>query len=290
MHSKERYEIYEILLPKIAAYLDGNAEVIQAAVKEYFLIRHIKAGLDENLFQISFSPKKSGIQTGFTCDINDGCQTTRYFIKTHQHGPTEENPKSLKSADTKELFIYQLLYYLGIGPEVHFIFPTHGSKITIYIVTKDCHLTLLSQLTKETANRKALIQLDLICRILCLCDCTTNSSNCGQVDDKPMIVDFRIEKESSGYFKSGILEKFNEGNGEFNYVGLMASSIKIPKEEKLCILRESLQTWNLLDTIDRTMTDVHPLMQKIATKIKADDDLQRYIQDVKQSIKILSQV
>ena len=87
-------QLYETLLPKIAFYLDGNIEVIQATVKEYFLIRHCKAGLDENLFQVSFSPKKSGIQSGFTCDISDGSQTTRYFIKTHQYGPTEDNPKS----------------------------------------------------------------------------------------------------------------------------------------------------------------------------------------------------
>ena len=80
-------QLYKTLLPKIASYLDGNAEVIQDAVEKYFFARHCKAGLDENLFQVSFSPKKSGIQTGFICDITYGSQTTRYFIKTHQHGP-----------------------------------------------------------------------------------------------------------------------------------------------------------------------------------------------------------
>jgi hypothetical protein len=55
-----------------------------------------------------------------------------------------------------------------------------------------------------------------------------NSSNCGQVDGKPMIVDFRIEKQSGGYFKSDILTK---GNGEFNYSGLMAEAVRIPQEQ-----------------------------------------------------------
>jgi hypothetical protein len=283
-------QLYEILLPKIACYLDGNTEVIQAAVKEYFLIRHCKAGLDENLFQVSFSPKKSGIQTGFTCDISDGSQTTRFFIKTHQHGPTEDNPKSLKPPDTKELFIYQFLNHLGIGPDVHFIVPSHGSKMTIYIATKDCHLTLLSQLTKDTMNTKALVQLDLISRILCLRDCATNSSNCGQVNDKPMIVDFRIEKQSGGYFKSDILNKFYQGNGEFNYSGLMAEAVGIPQEQKSLFLRESLQMWNLVENIDRTVLKMHQLIQKIVDKVKADDDLQRYVLDVKETIKILCQV
>jgi hypothetical protein len=56
-------QLYETLLLKIAEYLDGNTDVIQAAVREYFLFQHGKAGLDESLFDITFSPKKSAIQT-----------------------------------------------------------------------------------------------------------------------------------------------------------------------------------------------------------------------------------
>ena len=203
-------QLYKTLLPKIAEYLDGNAEVIQAAVREHFLAQHCKSGLDESLFDISFAPKKSGIQTGFICDVSNGTQTARYYIKTHQHGPTEDNAKSMQHPDTKELFVYKLLHYIGIGPHVHFIIPSHGAKRTIYIATKDCHLVLLSSLTKDTANNTALLQLDLISRILCLRDCTTNSSNCGQVGEKAMIVDFRIEKQSWGYAKPDILTKFCE--------------------------------------------------------------------------------
>jgi hypothetical protein len=256
-------QLYETLLPKIACYLDGNTEVIQDAVREYFLIRHCKAGLDENLFQVSFSPKKSGIQTGFTCDISDGSRKIRFYIKTHQYGPTESNPLSVKPPDTKELFIYQLLQHIGIGPEVHFIVPSHGSKITIYIATKDCHLTLLSKLANGTANTEALVQLDL---------------------------DFRIEKQSGGYFKSDIVDRFYQGNGEFNYTGLMAEAVGIPQAQKLHILKESLRSWNLLETIDRTVSEIRQFIQKISTKIQLDDDLQRYFQDVKATINILSQV
>jgi hypothetical protein len=96
-----------------------------------FFARHCKAGLDERLFQVSFSPKKSGIQIGFICDVSDGCQTIRYFIKTHQHGPTQDNLKSLKPPDTKELFIYKLIFHLGIGPEVHFV-PSHGKDDNLH--------------------------------------------------------------------------------------------------------------------------------------------------------------
>ncbi|EGF79756.1 hypothetical protein BATDEDRAFT_25522 [Batrachochytrium dendrobatidis JAM81] len=91
-------------MEQVSEHLGGNAEVIQTAVKEYFLIQHCKAGLDESLFDITFSPKKSGIQTGFTCNVNNGTQSVRYYIKTHQYGPTKDNIKSIKPPDTKELF------------------------------------------------------------------------------------------------------------------------------------------------------------------------------------------
>ena len=288
--SQERFDLYETLLPKIACYLDRNAEIIQDAVEKYFFARHCKAGLDENLYQVSFLPKKSGIQIGFICDISDGSHTTRYFIKTHQYGPTEDNLKSSQPPDTKELFIYKFLYRLGIGPDVHLIVPSHGSKMTIYIATKDCHLTLLSQLTKDTVNTKALVQLDLISRILCLRDCATNSSNCGQLNGKPMIVDFRIEKQSGGYFKSDILDKFYQGNGEFNYSGLMAEAVGISQDQKLLFLRNSLQEWNLVEMIDEIALEMHDMIQKIVTKVQVYDDLPHYVHDVKETIKILLQV
>jgi hypothetical protein len=162
--------------------------------------------------------------------------------------------------------------------------------MTIYIATKDCHLTLLSQLTKETMNKKALVQLDLISRILCLRDCATNSSNCGQVNDKPMIVDFRIEKQSGGYFKPDILSKFYQGNGEFNYSGLMAEAVVIPQDQKSLFLSSSLQEWSLVENIDKIALEMHPMIQKIVAKMKVDDDLERYVRDVKETIKILLQV
>ena len=102
-----------------------------------------------------------------------------------------------------------------------------------------------------------------------------------------MIVDFCIENQPGGYAKSDILNKFYQGNGEFNYSGLMALAIGIPQQEKLCILKESLQMWNLLENMDRTGLEMHRLIEKIC---KVDDDLQRYVQDVKETIRVLSQV
>jgi hypothetical protein len=278
---------YKDLLPKIAEYLDENAEEIQTAVKEYFLCQHFKAGLDHDLFDITFSAKKSGIQTGFTCIVRNGTQSVCYYIKTHQYGPTEGNLKSIQSPDTKELFVYKLLHLIGIGPEPHFIVPSHGTNKTIYIATKDCHLVLLSKLTKDTVNNDSLVQLDLISRILCLRDCTTNSSNCGQVNGKPMIVDFRIEKQSLGYIKEDILDKFYEGNSEFHYTGFMNIAMNTPNTAKRDIMKKSLDEWKLLENIDRAAFDIERLVQRWIDKLEFKNDLQRYVQDLKVTVELL---
>ncbi|KAK5665932.1 hypothetical protein QVD99_007556 [Batrachochytrium dendrobatidis] len=280
-------QLYETLLPKIAEHLDGNTEVIQAAVKEYFLIQHCKAGLDADLFDITFSPKKSGIQTGFTCNVNNGTQSVCYYIKTHQYGSTEDNIKSIKPPDTKELFVYKILHHIGIGPQAHFIIPSRGTKKTIYIATKDCHLVLLSSLIKNTANNNALLQLDLISRILCLRDCADNTSNCGQVGETPMIVDFRIEKQSQGYAKLDILDKFYEGNSEFHYSGLMEIAIKTTNTVKMDIMNKSLQEWKLLENIERAESEINGLVKRYDGKMKFENDLQRYVQDLKTTVAVL---
>jgi hypothetical protein len=285
--SKERYELYEILVPKIEAYLDENAEVIQAAVREHFLSQQIKSGLDESLYDISFAPKKRGIQTGFIFDVSNGTQTARYYIKTLQYGPTEDNPKSLKQPDTKELFVYKLLHYIGIGPQVRFIIPSHGTKRTIYIAIKDCDLVFLSNLTKDTANNTALLQLDLISRILCLRDCTTNSSNCGQVGEKAMIVDFCIETQSRGYTKPDILDKLCEGNSEFHYSGLMEAAVKTPNDVKMDIVKKSLQEWELLENIERAELEIAGLVKRWDGKLQFEDNLANYVKDLKATVDVL---
>jgi len=290
LSSQELHEQYSTIFLKICSYLDNNLQVIQAATRAYFILQHCKAGLSEDRFKLTVYPKKSGIQVGFTCDVFDGIQTARFFIKTHQYGPTNDNPRSVKPPDSKEIFVYKLLFNLGIGPEVHFIVPIHGSNMTIYIATRECELTLLSQLVDDSLNTKSLVQLDLISRVLCLCDCTTNSSNCGIVYGKPMVVDFRIETRCEGYVQSDIVHNFFAGNGEYKYTGVMASAMGIPQEYKLSILKESLLEWDLLDTIGRTFLEVQRSIGKLVEVIRVDDELKRYVADVKASIKLLSQL
>ncbi len=289
--SKERRELHATLLPIIAQYLDANTELIQSAVREYFLVQHCKAGLDETLFDASFSPKMDGIHAGFICDISNGPPNKiRYYAKTHQFGPTESHVESRKPPDIKEIFVYKLLQNIGIGPEAHFIIPSNVLKKSLYIATKECHLVPLSKLSNESMNIKALVQLDLISRILCLQDCTTNSSNCGLVGDRPMIVDFGIETRSHGYFKSEILNGFFQGKGDFEYSGIMETVVGIPEREKRDILKASLREWILLENIEKTLLEVNAFVRKFANSIALTDDLERYAQDVTATVEILAQL
>ncbi|EPZ33030.1 Putative 5-3 exonuclease domain-containing protein [Rozella allomycis CSF55] len=145
--------------------------------------------------------------------------------------------------------------------------------ITLYIASKEVSIQLLSQLTEKTFHSKPLIQLDLISRILCLRDCTTNGSNCGLVNNKPMIIDFSIEKQSNGYFKPDILNGFYEGNGEFNYLGLMKTATSLAPGEKLNILKQSLQEWNLIQKIEETKLEIDRLVRDYQDKMTFQNDL-----------------
>jgi hypothetical protein len=103
-----------------------------------------------DILDISYSHKKSGIQSGLVCLLNYEGERLKYFVKTRQHGPTDESFNSASPPDLKELFIYKLLYRIGVGTEPHFIIALHGTKIRFTLLRKI--VQLLSHLTNETAS------------------------------------------------------------------------------------------------------------------------------------------
>ena len=94
------------------------------------------------------------------------------------------------------------------------------------------------------------------------CDCIQLWSIQRQYD---AFWNFCIETQSCGYVQSNIVDKFCiGGNGEFlfSYTGLMALAVGISQEEKLCLLRESLQTWELLGGMDSAVSGMHQFVTK----------------------------
>lgn len=267
----------------LASQLDGEREIIENSTRAHFLSRHVQKGESAETFECHFLNKTSGDQTGVIAMI---C-SKKYFVKTHQHGPTFSNPRSVCRPDSKEIFIYKLLALSGLGPAAHFILPIHGQRRTIYIATEDASFTQLIDLTEETADFKALLLLDLIARILCLSDCTTNETNCGQSAGEPVIVDFRI-LEREDYSKSDVLQRFVNGNKEYNYTNLMMRATSVNKELKISIATEALALWSLLDNIKYAETETRAVM----TRIKGDDgdpELIRYVEGVSRTVKCLLQ-
>ncbi|KAJ2985286.1 hypothetical protein HDV02_000622, partial [Globomyces sp. JEL0801] len=82
--------------------------------------------------------------------------------------------------------------------------------------------------TNSLQEKMELLKLDLISRILCISDSTTNSGNFGycNAEKKAYIIDFGIN-ERAEYFKENLMEGFLDGNGEFNYTGVMSEAINI---------------------------------------------------------------
>ncbi len=107
-------------------------------VEKYFLVLHGMRSLPANQFEINFLPKKTGVQIGFIVHVKNGTQTTVYYLKTHQNGPTLGNPQSHAPPDVKEAFIYKLLHRIGMGPETHLIFP-EATQVTMTIPSRLCY-------------------------------------------------------------------------------------------------------------------------------------------------------
>ena len=288
--SAVRVEIFGPVRTTISEYLDGDKEYIEAAAREYFLLQHAEAKTPMKDITISFTNKNNGVQSGVICTVKVGPETTRYYVKTHQDGPTKDSHKSVGPPDVKELFIYQLLHAIGMGPEVHVIMPIKESRVTVYIATKEVPITLLNDLNKPgraTVDTTALLQLDLISRLLCLNDCTTNSTNCGQVGDKPMILDFRIRTRDH-YDQHEFLENFYSGNGVYNYVGFMKSATEQDPDKKLSVLQESLREWNIVEALNKVQGQVNQLVHDYQDRITFWNDLGLYVQGIKETIDILA--
>ena len=87
-----------------ATQLDAERDIIENSVRSYFFALHQTNGGRLEDFCSEFFNKTSGDQTGVLAVIN----ARKYFVKTHQHGPTNSNPRSVAPPDSKEIFVYKI--------------------------------------------------------------------------------------------------------------------------------------------------------------------------------------
>jgi len=274
--------------------LEDDPEEMKSTIREYLRAQNYAAGLPAADFcDPEFYPQKNGTQFGWICRVfkGQGQVATRLFIRTHRNGPLPNSPGVLRGPDTVELFVYKLLELVGIGPAVWFIVPRNISTKgrTLYIATRDAHITLLGDLTASNYNPKALLQIDLICHLLCLTDCCTHSGNCGQVmpEGNPMIIDFRVQ---SRHNKPVDFKAFTDTSATSSYGGIMGRAMDTPLETKTELVRKSLEDWNLPPKIDEAFCHILQFVKDAEFRCDSEfhnNILEQYVADVKWTLEKL---
>ena len=92
--------------------------------------------------RVEISEKTGGVQLGLKIRVQLADQVRVYHVKTHAEGRLQENSTAAKMVDAKELFVYKLLEFLGIGPMAYFF---QRSPEDFYIATLDASMDPKSQ-------------------------------------------------------------------------------------------------------------------------------------------------
>ncbi|MFN7098044.1 MAG: hypothetical protein ACK4PR_10895 [Gammaproteobacteria bacterium] len=279
---KEYMNITQLLFQ----YMNAHVEPLEDAALQYFDVLFEKQ--NKTIIKKTFTPKTSGDQLGRKliiayCDSEKKEHNISYFIKTHQHGSRSDHSGSFSLSaspvDLKELFVYKVFEYLGIGPKTHFFFNPL-SRGGFFIATQDLGFTKRTDKTKffltfskinETLNLtkieeekiKGLARIDLITRIFLLTDVTSNSANFGcvssnQSKEKWKIIDFRLETQKQ-YIDDKIYEGFVAGNGRYGYMGVLRLAIiRHDGHERLNMGKNIINEFNQRDI------DIKPKAHKLA--------------------------
>lgn len=254
---KDEYLIFTI---ELFQYANAEPEHLKNAASQYFT--QLFSEQNKKILQIVFAPKPDGDQMGQKMIIqyqpsnSENQHRIAYYIKTHQHGSNSRRSSS-KPVDAKELFIYKVFEYIGMGPKAYFFFNPL-SVGGFFIATQDMSFTKqpdktkffhtydkiqksseLNQsfLKKDEITYQALSSMDILARIFHLRDVTTNPGNFGCVSSdsqqKWQIIDFIVDSfEAYGY--DNIFKGFSQGNGMYHYHGFLGEILRErPEAERI---------------------------------------------------------
>ncbi len=148
----------EIFMP----WLQGIPAPIRKAAKRYFRdeLQYIKGHRVNN---VTFAAKTEGVQIGTKAIVRfiDDFPPITFHVKAHQNysAMSSGTPSSQrKGIDLKELFVYKVLEYIGLGPKVYFI--THQGeeetvfhKNALFVATQDVSYTKNPEMKKKTFHQ-----------------------------------------------------------------------------------------------------------------------------------------
>ena len=126
----------------IIQHLNAQSKPLEERAKEYFQELYPTLGRTIIDNSIEFDIKKGGDQLGRIMRLkyvdyeSQEEHLIQYYIKTH-HGGSKSGQSRENPVDPKELFIYKVLEFIGLGPKVYFFF-NQLSNATFYIATSRC--------------------------------------------------------------------------------------------------------------------------------------------------------
>ncbi|KAI1727791.1 hypothetical protein Ddc_05110 [Ditylenchus destructor] len=260
----------EEICADVAPLLEGDVYYIKQAAVSYFKA-HPEIQQSEPVF--SFEKKTEGIRTGVIFTMT---AITRFYIKTHQDGPESRSSKSTNPPDLKELFIYKVLEFTGIGPEAHFILPSHTSRKTIYIATREIQdLRLLEKLSKSGEMTpdmwKAMLTFAWLGIIFRLQD--MHQQNCGMADGLPKIVDFHPQTSFAKWMQ----------HKESKELFLAEWEKKDSRKGAVEMGKTFLDTWQILESIDKAQIEVESFD---SGGVEVTNDLKTYVGHVKKNAEL----
>uniref|UniRef100_A0A914DS07 Uncharacterized protein n=1 Tax=Acrobeloides nanus TaxID=290746 RepID=A0A914DS07_9BILA len=285
----DRYDLWKEYIGKICATLEGDDEVIQRIVREYFLGLH--SG-DVSEFSIKFTDKDEGTSIGRICDVKLSGKDRRFYIKCHQRGSRSSSISMANRYNNvnppfiQEIFVYKLFDKIKVGGEVYFPLPiSSDTKKALYIATEEIKFILAKNLTPETANADAMILVNFLQYVLCLEDIGTNGGNYGQSDEgKPVIVDFWVVPKYDYVLSDVQIRDFWEGPHNCNSRLISDILRNVAKEKREEVIRGAIEEWKLASRIDEAKSFVEEFVTKNGEKLEISGDLNRYVRDIKSSL------
>ena len=252
----ENRSMFEEGYRRLFLFHDGHPDMIRA-IEEHFTNPENK----EKRSVVTNEPKTYGVRLGMKYTIVKNTEKVGYFVKSHQWGPTFSNPSHNQRFDTREVFIYRFLQNSGLGPETEFIVSPYESGTTLWLATKECPFIPGALLDESSVSNRALLIIDFVCQILRLADCANNPFNFGQVGKEPMIVDFRVDKNSTPVYKQDLIDQMLTSDSRSRHSKLIKKAHQASREEKLHMLRGLLQQWMDNSTVESTAREVRTLLR-----------------------------
>jgi len=313
----------------VASHLSSLAFINLNALKSYALHYFEEIYQDQKISEISFCDKTEGEQLGTVLKITaqDSLKSYKisYHIKIYQYEGRDECD-FIRPLDPKELLVYQILDYIGLGEEVHFFYDPNSFK-SFYIATKDAGYYKTSETESSFSTYQGLIEeelyqinpenvdeniiygllcIDILARILKLDDLTMNSGNFGFVRKKHRtkvkILDFCVRK-SFVYNQKGLYEEFIAGIGTtnpfypdkiFEWICMRSPEYKIERAKKfiLELKTENHKKKTFLNAVEASWCLVNDILKRYEKDLKVESpqllnkDFHRYYQDIMQNYEL----